>query len=560
MNDHSQPQSAVESGETRTPETEVSCLQAELADLRSRYEELRFREAYFRHLTEYSADLITIFDADATIRFESRSIELELGYSPTQYRGRKAFEFIHPDDWHAVRSVFAEALLRRGNTPRIRFRFLHSDGTYRVLEGCGNNLLDDPAVSGIVFNSSDVTERVQLEEQVERARSEKEDTIARLTGGVAHDFNNILTAIQGLAELAGARLMHGSPEARYLAEIRDAAVRAGGLTQQLLAFSHRLVLQPQVLSLASWLEWIEPRLQKVLDSSKVELTIATHGDGKVWIDPGQIEQVLVHLTENARDAMPAGGRLTIEALPASQEIAGNQADGRCASGGFIKLSIADQGCGMGRAVLARIFEPFFTTKQTGYHPGLGLCMCRGIIEQSGGHLTVSSIPGRGTVFYVFLPVAESVAEETIVATPPDGALTEAPAGCATILLVDDEPMLREIGETVLSDAGYHVLVADDGASALQRLAELGSAPLDLLLTDVVLPGMSGVQLAEEVARLRPATRILLCSGYTRDALATGGALPPGLGFLPKPYTLSGFLAKVQEVLPRTQVGRRGSGR
>ncbi len=532
-----------------TPAEEVERLRADLADLRTRYTDLELRETYFRHLTEYAADLITILDADGTIRFESRSIERKLGHAPSHYRGRNVFDFVHPDDRALVIGAFGSTLQNRGTTSLIRLRFRHRDGTYRVLEGFGNNLLDDPAVRGILFNSRDVTEQLQLRDEVEHSRSEKEETIARLTGGVAHDFNNILTAIQGLAGLAQQRLAPQSPEARYLSEIQEASIRAGSLTQQLLACSHRLVLQPRNLALASWLRGLTSRLQMAVGNA-IEVTVTAHGDPKVCVDPGQLEQALVQFAGNSRDAMPAGGRFTIEALPVVLEAEERPKDGRQGPMAFVQITVADQGSGMSGCVLPRIFEPFFTTKPEGNHPGLGLSMCRGIIEQSGGHMTVSSLPGRGTVFQLYIPAAESVVEEEADNRSYFQSPTAKSSPSAfTILLIDDEPLLREIGETVLLEAGYHVIVAEDGPSALQRLEELGNARLDLLLTDVVMPGMTGVQLAQEVARVHPEAAVLLCSGYTRDALARSGGLPAGHGFLPKPYTLATLLEKVEATLP-----------
>jgi PAS domain S-box-containing protein len=525
----------------------VSLLEAarcrrDLAGNEEAFQALQLREAYFRHLTEYSLDLITILEPDGTIRFESRSIERSLGHSPAHYRGRNAFEFVHPEDILLVQNAFREAVENQGNTPVIRFRFRHADGSYRILEGTGNNLVNDPAVLGIVFNSRDVTEEVRLQEEVERGRREKEDAIARMTGGVAHDFNNILTAVQGLAALTKQRVPASSIEAGYLADIHTATERAAHLTQQLLAFSHRVVLQPRAIEITAWLRALEPRLASGLGPD-IQLTVATRGEQRVWGDAAQFEQVLLQLAVNAREAMPGGGRFTIEALAVILSPAERPRDTREGDVSYVQIAVTDQGIGMDDTTLARIFEPFFTTKTEGQHPGLGLSMCRGIVEQSGGHLTVRSHPGRGTVFHLYLPAAEAI-EDDVPTLPP----MTASSGVPTILFVDDEAMLRDVGLTILLEAGYRVIVAEDGHDALVRLAEMGSARPDLLITDVVMPGMTGVELAEEVVRLSPGIRVLLCSGYTRDALAAGGGLPAGVAFLPKPYSLSVLLDKVSEML------------
>ncbi len=521
---------------------EMARCRRDLAGNEEAFKALHLREAYFRHLTEYSLDLITILEPDGTIRFESRSIERSLGHSPAHYRGRNAFEFIHPDDVSLVQNAFCEAVENQGNTPVIRFRFRHADGSYRILEGSGNNLVNDPAVLGIVFNSRDVTEEVRLQEEVERGRREKEDAIARMTGGVAHDFNNILTAVQGLAALTKQRVPASSIEAGYLADIHTATERAAHLTQQLLAFSHRVVLQPRSIEITAWLQALEPRLTSGLGPD-IQLTVATHGEQRVWGDAAQFEQVLLQLAANAREAMASRGRFTIEALPIILSPTERPPDTREGDVSYVQIAVTDQGIGMDDTTLARIFEPFFTTKTDGQHPGLGLSMCRGIVEQSGGHLTVRSHPGRGTVFHLYLPAAEAIEEDV----PPLPPMT-ASSGLPTILFVDDEAMLRDVGLTILLEAGYRVIVAEDGRDALVRLAEMGSARPDLLITDVVMPGMTGVELAEEVVRLSPGIRVLLCSGYTRDALAAGGGLPAGVAFLPKPYSLSVLLEKVSEML------------
>jgi PAS domain S-box-containing protein len=511
--------------------------------VRHRSEILERSESYFRHLTEYALDLITILDPDGTIRFESRSIERELGHIPEHYRGRNAFEFVHPDDLPLVMNAFLEAVRHNGNTPVIRFRFRHKDGTYRVLEGSGNNLIEDPAVRGIVFNSRDVTERLQLQEDIERSRVEKEETIGILTGGVAHDFNNILTSIQGHAELTAARVSPGSAEARYLSDIQAAAARAAGLTRQLLAFSHRVILQPRAVDIDLWLRGIEATLKSHVGAA-VEVRIVTDSGAHVYIDPDQFEQVVVQIVTNASEAMPNGGCITIETASVIIDATGGDGGSNRGDGPWARLTISDQGGGIAENTLDHIFDPYFTTKTAGAHSGLGLSMCRGIVEQSGGRITARNRPGGGAAFDICLNVVEAV--ETRV--PPLALPEWRCPGVATILFVDDEPLLREIGQITLSEAGYNVVVAEDGHSALERLSELGGAPLDVLVTDVLMPGMTGVQLAEEICRRSPRTRVLLCSGYTRDTIAFTDGLPPGVAFQPKPYSLAALLDKVGELL------------
>lgn len=508
------------------------------------YEELKQSESYFQHLSEHSLDLITILDVDGTIRFESESIRRMLGHDPRKCVGKSAFDFVHPDDRATLKHAMLTAVKTLGKTPSIRFRFIHANGMYRVLEGAGRNMIDDPVVGGIVFNTQDITDRMRLQEEVERARTEKEETISMLTGGVAHDFNNILTAVQGLAELAGARMPTGSAEAGYIDKIESAVAKAAELTQQLLAFSHHVVLRPCMIELKSWIDSIQDHISNVLGPS-IELRVAVHKGLRIWEDPEQLEQVLLHLAMNARDAMPYGGRFSIYALPKVPEIRDPLSQGDSGQRSLVQLTVADGGMGMSEEILSRIFQPYFTTKTDRHHSGLGLCMCRGIVEQSGGHVTVHSQQGVGTVIDLLLPSAEL----------HGGGINTCPSSrdherdLPLVLFVDDEPMLRELGETILTSAGCRVILAEDGASALAQLEDLGNTPLHLLITDVVMPGMTGLQLVEEAHRLRPNLPIILCSGYTHDTLeATGGTLPSDLRFVQKPYTSAALREKVAEII------------
>ena len=525
----------IERTSRKDAEADVKMIQVQLAGLQQ-------RETYFRHLTEYALDLITILDADGTIRFESRSISTELGYPPEEYVGKSAFDFVHPEDAPRVMQAFLTALQTRGNTPNLSFRFRHRDGTYRILEGRGNNLLEDPAVAGIVFNSRDVTEKRRLEEQFQQ--SQKVQAIGQLTGGVAHDFNNILTAIIGYSDIALAHLPKDSEVAGNVQEIRKAGNRAAALTKQLLAFSRKQVLQPRVLQLEAVIAEMDKMLRRLLGET---IDLATHAHlpvGNVKADLGQIEQVLLNLAVNARDAMDGVGKLTIETANAKIDEESARFLGELPTGDYVTLSISDSGCGMSDEVKARLFEPFFTTKEQGKGTGLGLATCYGIVKQSGGHIAVYSEVGKGTTFRVYLPRVDEVAEPF----HRDEESTETPAGTETVLLVEDEPMLRELGMTVLAELGYQVLVAENGCEAMRLVSENPAITIDLLLTDVVMPEMGGKELVEKLRPLYPTTKVIFCSGDTEDAIFHSGGLEAGVYFLQKPYTVAAVAQKVRDVL------------
>jgi PAS domain S-box-containing protein len=519
-------------------------LEAELAAARVLMAEVQRSESYFRQLTEYALDLITILEADGTIRFESRSIAKELGYEPEDYRGKNAFDFVHPEDVPRVRQAFATALLNRGSTPVLSFRFRHKDGSYRILEGRGNNLLENPVVQGIVFNSRDVTEQRRLEEQLRQ--SQKVQAIGQLTGGVAHDFNNILTAIVGYGDLAMGSLPEGSPTCTQIEEILKAAERAAALTRQLLAFSRKQVLQPRVINLEAVIADMDRMLRRLL-GEQIHFSVQIHRPVRnVRVDLGQIEQVLLNLAVNARDAMlgQQDARLTIDLRDITLDRQMAELRDEVPAGEYAMLSVTDNGCGMPREVLERLFEPFFTTKPVGQGTGLGLATCHGIIKQSGGHISVYSEIGRGTTFKILLPCVDAAAEP--VMRPPEPVAV--PSGTGTLLFVEDEPMLRELGITVLQELGYEVLSAANGSEALALVARLPGKKIDLLFTDVVMPEMGGKELAQQLRSFSPGTKVIYCSGYTEDAIFHNGTLEPGVHFLQKPYTVAALARKVAEAL------------
>ena len=393
-----------------------------------------------------------------------------------------------------------------------------------------------PAVTRALADASVRRERVQLQRDL--AQAQKLEAIGRLAGGVAHDFNNVLTAILGSSELLLLDTPRDATNREEIEIIRDAATRAQDLIRQLLAFSARQVLQPAVIDLNALVKNLGRMLRRLIGEDLALATELAPDLGSVRVDPGQVEQVLVNLAVNARDAMPDGGRLTIRT--ANVDVAES---GELATGRYVLVEVSDTGIGMDAPTLARAFEPFFTTKERGKGTGLGLASAYGIVRQSGGQITVSSTPGAGTTFRIHLPRVDAPVD-TARATSP---VTAPAAGTETVLVAEDEQIVRVLIRKVLEQAGYTVLLAGGGAEALQ-VAERHAGPIHLLVTDVVMPGMSGRELARRVVERWPATKVLYMSGYADDAVERHGVLDPGTAFMQKPFTPSALARRVRDVL------------
>ena len=505
---------------------------------------LRTSERRFRALVEESWDAVALFGADGTILYGSPATTRLLGYDLAEFVGRNAMELIHPDDRTAVLLRLQEATAAPRARVHVAARVRHKNGSWRYLEGVFTNLLDDPSVAAIVNNYRDVTDRRILEEQV--VLSQKMEAIGRLAGGVAHDFNNILTAIGGYTDLLLADLAPDDQRRRDVEEIYRAAERAAALTQQLLAFSRRQVLQPKVINLNALVPEVERMLRRLIGEDILFATVLPPRLGNVRADPGQLEQVIVNLAVNARDAMPDGGRLTIETrnVELDESYAADHPSVR--PGRYVMLAVTDTGVGMDEETKARIFEPFFSTKVRGKGTGLGLATVYGIVQQTGGHIWPYSERGQGTTMRVYLPRVDEPADP--IERPGDVA-PETLRGSETILLVEDEAPVRAVTRQLLQRNGYTVLEAPDGPTALALVdGEKGSQHVDLLLTDVIMPGMSGRELAKQLKARRPEVRALFMSGYTDDAVVRHGMLEPGLAYLEKPFRPTALLRKVREVL------------
>ncbi|CAN5675913.1 hypothetical protein BH23GEM10_BH23GEM10_01480 [soil metagenome] len=490
-------------------------------------EAVRRSEARFRSLIENASDGVLILSGDAVILYQSPAVERMLGHAPAETVGRVRFDLIHPDDGDALRAAYADLSARPGGARSIEFRYRHRDGEWRMLHAIGTNLLDDPAVGGFVINMIDTTVRHQLEQQLQHAQ--KMEAVGRLAGGIAHDFNNLLTAIQGYTDLLGDSHATDDRARQDLVEIRRAVDSAARLTRQLLAFSRRQVVRRRPTDVGAVVRELDQMLRRLI-TADIPLRAEAKADCWVSIDPGQLEQIVVNLVVNARDAAPKTG-ITVVVNTLHVEHGEDVDAPGLHAGEYVVLMVTDDGHGIGSDVLPYIFDPFFTTKDIGQGTGLGLATVYGIVGESGGRVYARSDDADGTVMRVFLPrvprpahSAESAASAVVPRT-----------GTETILLVEDEAAVRSLAERVLTRHGYAVMSAANGVEAL-TLARNAPSSIDLLLTDVVMPGMGGVKLATQLLAEMPELQVLFISGYAPDAVPGTAEDGRTLHFLEKPFS------------------------
>ena len=398
----------------------------------------------------------------------------------------------------------------------------------------------------ILSMTRDITKYLQMENQLRQAQ--KMETIGKLAGGIAHDFNNLLMVILGYVEMVLNDLSGAHRHHALLTEVQKAGCRARDITRQLLVFSRKQILQPVVLNLNDSVMNMEKMLGRLIGEDIEVITAFAEDLGRVQADPGQVEQVLMNLVVNARDAMPRGGKLTIETANVELDEGYAQRHVGVEPGRYVLLAVTDTGCGIDKEIMERIFDPFFTTKEFGKGTGLGLSTVYGIVSQSGGHVVCQSEPGQGTTFRIYLPRTEAGPVRQEEQAPGQVPEQVRPGGGEHILVAEDETPVRELIQQMLERLGYRVTLAANGNDALALVTEKGLAP-DLVITDVVMPGMSGKELIERLRTIRPGQRFLYMSGYIDDVIGHRGFLDPDTPFLQKPFTdIRDFAARIEEAL------------
>jgi PAS domain S-box-containing protein len=504
------------------------------------------REELFRLISENAMDMIAVVDPEGRRLYNSPAYARILGFNDEELAGTTFYDHVHPDDvYTAQQAVKAATATNPGGT--VQYRMRHKDGNWHVIESGASAILNQHGkVEKFVIVNRDVSEQRQLEEKFRQAQ--KMEAVGRLSGGVAHDFNNLLGVIIGYAEFLQESLDPENSLRGSVDEILKAGKRAASLTRQLLAFSRQQVLDPKVIDFNVVVLDMDKMLRRLIGED-IELSTVLGPDlGHIKADQGQLEQVLLNLVVNARDAMPDGGKLLID----TQNMMMDEAFVRrypypVQTGPYVCLTVTDSGIGMDAETKARAFEPFFTTKEKGKGTGLGLSTVYGVVKQSGGYIDIYSTAGAGTTFKIYLPRVQ----EAITADAPVGNATSF-TGNETILLAEDETSLRTLTRNTLELCGYKVLEAKDGVEALE-VSDRYKGPIDLLLTDMVMPGMGGHALAQELTRRRPEIHLAYMSGYTGQSVGSQGPVDPGSVFLMKPFTRELLTRKIREALDRRVV-------
>ncbi|MDD4357868.1 MAG: PAS domain S-box protein, partial [Smithellaceae bacterium] len=533
---------------------EILGVTRDISERKKAEEALRESEKLYRMIVENMSDAIATLDLNLQYTYQSPSIERITGYSLEELKNLTARERLTPESRVMVEKILAEALNydsrkkpRRFGTQTMEVEAYHKDGGTIWLEITANFTRDENGeATGILITSKDISERrktAQEKDKLEKqlVQAQKMETIGRLAGGIAHDFNNMLSVILGYADLAKLRLSDNHPVLNDIAEIKKAAIRSRDITTQLLAFSRKQIISPKVIDLNEMITHTNKALVSLIGED-IHLTCHLEDNLQmIRIDPIQIEQILMNLAVNARDAMPGGGMLTITTtnMRADDFYCGKYEG--FAPGDYVCLSVSDNGTGMDKDILLNIFEPFFTNKETGKGTGLGLATVYGIVKQNNGVINVYSEPAYGTTFNIYLP-ATTMGKNVQGEPEKEQVLT----GKGNILLVEDDPMVLKITEGMLEYLGYDVIVAKTPMEAI-AVCEDPATSIDLVISDVIMPVMSGKELRNKLAGIRPDIKVLFMSGYPANIIAHHGVLEEGVQFIEKPFTLESLAAKVAEV-------------
>ncbi|MDW8320567.1 MAG: PAS domain S-box protein [Armatimonadota bacterium] len=527
--------------------THIITILRDVTDIWRVEEALKQNERLLQHIADTLPAVLYIYELpEGKLSYVSRESLAILGYLPAELTsGDISLEgMLYPDDLLVVeREMLRIQHAPEGSLVESECRVRHRAGDWKwlMLRTVVSDRFPDGSAKQFLGVAIDITESRRLREQL--TQSSKLESLGRLAGGVAHDFNNLLTVIQSYAEMMQAILSDEHPAAAYVEQILKASEQASNLTNQMLAFARRRIISPQVFNLNELVYETDAFLRRLLPEN-IQIALALSPDlWQVHADPSQIEQVILNLAINARDAMPAGGVLTIETANVALDETYVARHAEMQVGEYVMLAVSDTGVGMDERTLAMVFEPFFTTKEVGKGTGLGLSTCYGIVKQAGGSIWVYSEPGKGTTFKVYLPRVK----DAPTPLPERLERREVQGGYETVLVVEDNDAVREVAIAALQAQGYRVLQAADGDEAL-RLVQSLAEPVHLLLTDVVMPGMSGTVLAVKLREQYPHLKVLYTSGYTENVIVHHGVLEEGIAFLPKPYRPADLARRVREVL------------
>ena len=512
---------------------------------------LRESEERYRTILESIEDGYFEVDIAGNFTFLNNTLCKTLGYSKDELMGMNNRQYMDKETSRRVYQAFNRIYNTGEPLELFNYKIIRKDGTTSFLE-TGVSLIRNEKSERVGFRGivRDITERKRAEGEMaalqdQLRQSQKMEAIGKLAGGVAHDFNNLLTVIKGYSQLSLIEIKEGHPLKENIEEIKKAAEKAADLTRQLLALSRRQILDMKVLDLNTLLKDLDKMLRRVIGEDIELITLLTEDLGRVKVDPGQIEQVVMNLVVNARDAMPTGGKLTIETANVDLDQAYARAHVAVTPGRFVMISVSDTGVGMTPEVRDRVFEPFFTTKEKGKGTGLGLSTVYGIVKQSGGNIWVYSEPGQGTTLKIYLPLVDEPIEELREKV----RIEEIPRGHEIILIVEDDEAVRKLAVQILERQGYNALQAHQGDEAL-NICQQHKDPIHLILTDVIMPEMSGRQLVDSLKQVRQDFKVLYTSGYTDNAIAHHGVLEKGVNFIQKPFTFEGLARKVREVLDK----------